>query len=194
MRTGEQKTQAPIGHDGLFVFVGFTPNTHLVASRHVEHDAAGYFVTNSRMETSAPGLFAVGDVRAQLVRQITTAVGDATTAAIAVERYITELKQQRAVAGVSAELDANAEAQARALAFGTDDPALPAHRRYPGNRPSSTLRLEWLDARHLGGLLAAYEHKVFTQGVLWNVNSFDQWGVELGKQLAGEILANQGRA
>ena len=89
---------------GLFVFVGFTPNTHLVASRHVEHDAAGYFVTNSRMETSAPGLFAVGDVRSQLVRQITKAVGDATTAAIAVERYITELKQQRAVAGVSAEL------------------------------------------------------------------------------------------
>ena len=41
---------------------------------------------------------------------------------------------------------------------------------------------------------AAYEHKVFTQGVLWNVNSFDQWGVELGKQLAGEILKNQGRA
>ncbi|HEX5092593.1 MAG TPA: glucose-6-phosphate isomerase [Burkholderiales bacterium] len=98
------------------------------------------------------------------------------------------------VAGVSAELDANAEAQARALAFGTDDPALPPHRRYPGNRPSSTLRLERLDARPLGRLVAAYEHKVFTQGVLWNVNSFDQWGVELGKQLAGEILKTQGRA
>ncbi len=84
--------------------IGFTPNTYLVASEHIEHDAAGYFVTNGRMETSAPGLFAVGDVRSQLVRQITTAVGDATTAAIAVERYITELKQQRAVAGVSAEL------------------------------------------------------------------------------------------
>jgi glucose-6-phosphate isomerase len=92
------------------------------------------------------------------------------------------------VAGVSAELDANAEAQARALAFGTADAALPAHRRYPGNRPSSMLRLARLDARHLGGLLAAYEHKVFTQGVIWNLNSFDQWGVELGKQLADEIL------
>jgi glucose-6-phosphate isomerase len=98
------------------------------------------------------------------------------------------------VAGVSAELDANAEAQARALALGTADPRLPAHRRYPGNRPSSTLRLERLDARGLGALVAAYEHKVFTQGVIWNVNSFDQWGVELGKQLAGEILQNQGRA
>jgi glucose-6-phosphate isomerase len=97
------------------------------------------------------------------------------------------------VAGVSAALDANAEAQARALAFGTADPALPAHRRYPGNRPSNTLRLARVDARALGALIAAYEHKVFTQGVIWNVNSFDQWGVELGKQLAGEILGNQGR-
>ncbi len=92
------------------------------------------------------------------------------------------------VAGVSAELDANAEAQAHALAFGTADPALPTHRQYPGNRPSSTLRLGKLDARHLGRLLAAWEHKTFTQGVIWNVNSFDQWGVELGKQLADEIL------
>ncbi len=92
------------------------------------------------------------------------------------------------VAGAGAELDANAQAQSRALAFGTADPALPPHKRHPGNRPSSTLRLERLDARHLGRLLAAYEHKVFTQGVIWNINSFDQWGVELGKQLADEIL------
>jgi glucose-6-phosphate isomerase len=92
------------------------------------------------------------------------------------------------VAGVSAELDAHAEAQSRALAFGTADRTLPAHREYPGNRPSSTLRLDKLDARHLGRLLAAYEHKVFTQGVIWNINSFDQWGVELGKRLADDIL------
>jgi len=93
------------------------------------------------------------------------------------------------VAGASAELDANAEAQACALAFGTgSSPGLPAHRQLPGNRPSSTLRLEKLDARNLGRMLAAYEHKVFMQGVIWNVNSFDQWGVELGKQLADGIL------
>jgi glucose-6-phosphate isomerase len=92
------------------------------------------------------------------------------------------------VAAVSAELDAHAEAQSRALAFGTADRSLPAHRSHPGNRPSSTLRLEKLDARHLGRLLAAYEHKVFTQGVIWNINSFDQWGVELGKRLADDIL------
>ncbi|MEX0637562.1 MAG: glucose-6-phosphate isomerase, partial [Burkholderiales bacterium] len=95
------------------------------------------------------------------------------------------------VAGVSAELDANAEAQARALAFGTADPALPAHRRYPGNRPSNTLRLERIDARALGALVAAYEHKVFVQGVIWNVNSFDQWGVELGKEMAKKLLTRR---
>jgi glucose-6-phosphate isomerase len=93
--------------------------------------------------------------------------------------------------GVSAELDAQAEAQARALAFGTTDPGLAPERRHPGNRPSSTLRLERLDAAALGQLLALYEHKVVAQGVLWNVNSFDQWGVELGKQLARDILSRR---
>ena len=92
------------------------------------------------------------------------------------------------VAGGNPALHANAEAQAGALAFGTADPALPPHRRHPGNRPSSLLRLERIDARNLGRLLATYEHKVFAQGVLWNVNSFDQWGVELGKSLAEEML------
>ena len=86
-------------------------------------------------------------------------------------------------------LSANARAQADALAFGTDDPSLPPHRQYPGNRPSSILFLEKLDARNLGRLIALYEHKVFTQGVIWNLNSFDQWGVELGKSLANKILS-----
>ncbi|MEK6244102.1 MAG: glucose-6-phosphate isomerase [Pseudomonadota bacterium] len=98
------------------------------------------------------------------------------------------------VAGIDPVLDANAEAQAQALAVGTagavgtSDASLPAHRRYPGNRPSSTLRLDRMDARTLGRLLAIYEHKVFAQGVLWNINSFDQWGVELGKEMAKKIL------
>jgi glucose-6-phosphate isomerase len=85
-------------------------------------------------------------------------------------------------------LSANCRAQADALAFGTSDAALPPHRRYPGNRPSSMLLLDGVDARNLGRLIAVYEHKVFTQGVLWNINSFDQWGVELGKELARKIL------
>ena len=86
-------------------------------------------------------------------------------------------------------LSANCRAQADALAFGTSDASLPPHRQYPGNRPSSMLSLDGVDARNLGRLIAVYEHKVFTQGVLWNINSFDQWGVELGKQMANKILS-----
>lgn len=88
---------------GLFIFIGFEPNTGLV-DEHFDHDVSGYFITDWRMQSSLRGLYAVGDVRAQLVRQITTAVGDATTAAMAVERYLTELREQRPVAGVSGEL------------------------------------------------------------------------------------------
>lgn len=88
---------------GIFVFIGFQPNTTLVGE-HAEHDVGGHLITDENMRTSLPGLYAVGDVRSQLVRQITTAVGDATTAAMAVERELTELKEQRPVAGVSGEL------------------------------------------------------------------------------------------
>jgi len=92
---------------------------------------------------------------------------------------------------VSDVLSANAHAQADALAFGTDDPKLPPHKQYPGNRPSSILTLEKLTARNLGRLIALYEHKVFVQGVIWNVNSFDQWGVELGKEMAKRLLTRR---
>ena len=85
-------------------------------------------------------------------------------------------------------LSANAHAQADALAYGSGNAALPAHRRQPGNRPSSILTFRSFTPRDLGRLIALYEHKVFTQGVLWNINSFDQWGVELGKELAQRIL------
>ena len=76
---------------GIFIFVGFRPNTGVIEG-HVEHDASGYLITDANMETSIRGLFAAGDVRAQLTRQVTTAVGDATTAAIAVEKFITARK------------------------------------------------------------------------------------------------------
>ncbi len=76
--------------------------------------------------------------------------------------------------------------QGRTLAEAGNDP----QRVFSGNRPSTTLLFDRLDARHLGMLLALYEHKVFVQGILWNINSFDQWGVELGKTLAGKILAS----
>lgn len=67
--------------------------------------------------------------------------------------------------------------------------ALLAHKHFPGNRPSNTLLLEKLTPASLGALIALYEHKVFVQGVLWDINSFDQWGVELGKILANRILS-----
>jgi len=82
---------SPLAVTGCFVFIGFQPNSGLVID-HVAHDAAGYLLTDDRMMTSIPGLFAAGDLRAQLTRQVTTAVGDATTAAIAVEKYLTDRK------------------------------------------------------------------------------------------------------
>ena len=93
--------------------------------------------------------------------------------------------------GIEENLSANARAQADALAFGTDDPKLPPHRQYPGNRPSSTLSFEGINPRNLGRLIALYEHKVFVQGVIWNINSFDQWGVELGKEMANKLLTRR---
>ena len=93
--------------------------------------------------------------------------------------------------GLEENLSANARAQADALAFGTDDPKLPAHRQYPGNRPSSMLMLDGLSPRNVGRLIALYEHKVFVQGVVWNINSYDQWGVELGKDMAKKLLSGR---
>src|SRR5437667_5541669 len=88
-------------------------------------------------------------------------------------------------------LSDNALAQADALAFGTDDPRLPPHKQYPGNRPSSMFTLEGCSARNLGRLIALYEHKVFVQGVVWNIDSFDQWGVELGKEMAKKLRSGR---
>jgi glucose-6-phosphate isomerase len=81
---------------------------------------------------------------------------------------------------------ANVLAQAEALMTGAD--AAEPHRRFPGNRPSSLILLEALTPRAFGALVALYEHKTFVEGVIWDINSFDQWGVELGKTLAGRIL------
>lgn len=95
LKTG-QRWEHPT--QGVFIFIGFTPNTSFLED-HPAHDAGGHLITNDRMETSIPGLFAAGDVRSQLVRQITNAVGDATVAALAAEKYITHLKHVQAEAG-----------------------------------------------------------------------------------------------
>ncbi|MBI1967201.1 MAG: thioredoxin-disulfide reductase [Gemmatimonadetes bacterium] len=89
------RSRLPVG--GVFVFIGFKPNTGIVEG-HFAHDAGGYMITDDRMMTSIPGLFAAGDVRAQLTRQVTTAVGDATTAAIAVEKYLAVLREKEKAA------------------------------------------------------------------------------------------------
>jgi glucose-6-phosphate isomerase len=92
---------------------------------------------------------------------------------------------------------ANVFAQAEALAFGKSEKevhdqgtpgSLAPHRTFEGNRPSSTILLERLTPEALGKLVALYEHSVFVQGVIWQIDSFDQWGVELGKALAQRII------
>ena len=83
-----------------------------------------------------------------------------------------------------------AELVAQGLGGETLEAAIP-HRVFTGNRPSSTLLLPRLDAFHLGALCALYEHRTFALSVLWNINAFDQWGVELGKQLARDVVAAQ---
>jgi glucose-6-phosphate isomerase len=92
---------------------------------------------------------------------------------------------------------ANLFAQTQALAFGKTEEEVLAegapssaapHRTFPGNRPTNTILATSLTPETLGKLVALYEHKVFVQGSVWNVNPFDQWGVELGKVLASRIV------
>ena len=85
----------PLKVGGIFIFIGFQPNTQFFKDgEHLEHDPLGFLITDSAMQTSLPGVYAAGDVRSQLTRQITTAVGDATTAAIDAVRKL-EAKQRR---------------------------------------------------------------------------------------------------
>lgn len=105
---------------------------------------------------------------------------------------------RKATASQHDQLLANMFAQSEALAFGKTAKELKAegvpaslvpHKTFPGNRPTTTILGTRLSPRMLGQLVALYEHKVFVQGTIWNVNSFDQWGVELGKVLAKRIIA-----
>lgn len=83
--------------------------------------------------------------------------------------------------------EARAELERQGLQGDELETLLP-HKIFPGNKPTNTLLFDRLDPHTLGMLIALYEHKIFVQGIVWNINSFDQWGVELGKQLAGKIL------
>ena len=113
--------------------------------------------------------------------------------------FITTLEPVRSLPGHHAKLLANCFAQGEALllgrtadevrAGGITDEALVPHMVFEGNRPSTTILMERLDAASLGALIACAEHRTFVQGAVWNINSFDQWGVELGKKLAKPIQA-----
>ncbi|WP_332827548.1 glucose-6-phosphate isomerase [Ramlibacter sp.] len=104
--------------------------------------------------------------------------------------FIAVRQPAHALDGHHALLLANAIAQAQALMQGKADAG--GHRNFPGNRPSTFFVLNELRPTSLGALLALYEHRVFTSGAVWGIDSFDQWGVELGKVLAGEIAKRLG--
>jgi glucose-6-phosphate isomerase len=97
------------------------------------------------------------------------------------------LAQSEALMRGRTEQEARDELEGQGLDPASIERLLP-HKVFEGNRPSSTILLDRLEPRTLGMLVAAYEHKIFVQGVIWRINSFDQWGVELGKVLAGTIL------
>lgn len=88
-----KRERVPVG--GVFVFVGFKPVGRELFREHIDHDENGYILTDQYMRTNIPGIYACGDTRAQLAKQVTTAVGDATTAVLHAERYIEELKHMR---------------------------------------------------------------------------------------------------
>jgi len=91
LRNVKTGAESDLPATAMFVFIGFRPNTGIIEG-HVDHDEMGYLLTDTNMETSIDGLFAAGDVRSQLTRQVTTAAGDGTTAAIAAEKYIASLR------------------------------------------------------------------------------------------------------
>lgn len=101
--------------------------------------------------------------------------------------FIAARKPAHTLEGHNELLLANALAQAQALMQGKADAG--GHRHFPGNRPSTFLLLQELSPASLGALIALYEHRVFTSGAIWGINSFDQWGVELGKVLAQDIAS-----
>ena len=104
--------------EGVFVFVGFTPVGKELFADHIDHDPNGYLITDQYMQTSIPGVYAAGDTRAQLAKQITTAVGDATTAVLHAERYIEELKDvERAFPDAPREVAAKTASRMRILTF-----------------------------------------------------------------------------
>src|SRR5438445_4490119 len=129
---GETK-RVPV--EGVFIFVGFKPVGRNLFEDHLDHDENGYLITDQYMRTNIPGVYAAGDTRAQLAKQITTAVGDATTAVLHAERYIEELKDiERVFPGEPKEVAAETASKAELLVFAPGEVVLregePADRFY----------------------------------------------------------------
>jgi hypothetical protein len=119
-RSGQAAERVAV--EGVFVFVGFKPVGRHLFKDHIDHDENGYLITDQYMRTSIPGIYAAGDTRAQLAKQITTAVGDATTAVLHAERYIEELKHaERAFPEVPPEVIVRATEGMRILTFAPGD-------------------------------------------------------------------------
>jgi len=119
--------------------------------------------------------------------------------------FIVVAEDDAGLPGHNQALLANCFAQSKAMALGKDisqvraelpdvSETLLPHRVFEGNRPSSTILLDELSPKSLGALIALYEHKVFVQSVIWDINAFDQWGVELGKSLAQQLISLQPEA
>ncbi len=130
------------------------------------------FILVAHRDAAGAALDAAIGERLDAQHRMLLANGLAQSQALMQGRSADEARAQRAGSGRSA----------------SDETALAAQRSFPGNRPSTTLLLERLMPRSLGALLAMYEHRVFTSGALWGINSFDQWGVELGKELGQRLL------
>jgi len=108
--------------EGVFVFIGFKPVGRYLFKEHIDHDKNGYLITDQFMRTSIPGVYAAGDTRAQLAKQITTAVGDATTAVLHAERYIEELKDiERTFPAEPKEVAAETASKAELVTFAPGD-------------------------------------------------------------------------
>ena len=115
-RAGEARERVPV--EGVFIFVGFKPVGRFLFKDHINHDENGYLITDQFMQTSIPGVYAAGDTRAQLAKQVTTAVGDATTAVLHAERYIEELKHaEHAFPSAPKDVVVRATAGMRVLTF-----------------------------------------------------------------------------
>jgi glucose-6-phosphate isomerase len=120
----------------------------------------------------------------QLLHQGTEPVMcDFITAAVRYEGEGDELQQQHQLSL------ANCLAQSRLLALGDESQGAQSYQHYDGNQPSTTIMLDELTPETFGGLVALYEHKVFVQSVIWEINPFDQWGVEQGKKVASSLVA-----